>query len=78
MHSAQIISNAASGRPEYAVLPYDDYVSLIRMKAKEEGFDSVEDYLDYHEAANILETNPERIPYEEVLRILEQDEQADA
>ncbi len=54
--------------PEVAVLPYNEYIALLPNKAAEEGFDSVEDLLDYNDAVQVLQTDTERIPYEEVLR----------
>ena len=75
MYSAQIINNTSNGAPEFAVLPYNEFVALLRMKAKEEGFDSVEDFLDYHDAVEVLQTDTERIPYEEVLRQRAEDEE---
>lgn len=68
MYNAQIINNTANGTPEFAVLPYNEYVQLLRLKAAEEGFDSVEDFLDYSDAVQVLQTDKKRIPYEEVLR----------
>ena len=70
MHSAQIINSITSGMPEFAVLPYQDYLSLLALKAVAEGYDDVEDYLDYQEAANILEMDRGRIPFEEIKRSL--------
>jgi hypothetical protein len=70
MYQAQIINSTASGKPEFAVLPYEEYLSLLELKAKQEGFDSVEDYLDYQEAAYIIQTDTGRIPFEEIKRQL--------
>ena len=68
MYTAQIINNTANGLPQFAVLPYDEYVLLLKMKVAEEGFDNVEDFLDYHRAVEVLHIDHERISYKEVLR----------
>ena len=63
MESAQIITS--HGLPQFAVLPYQQYLELM---AKAEGYDNVEDYLDYHRAAQVMESTTEWVSSEEVER----------
>jgi hypothetical protein len=49
MENLQIITS--NGLPQFAVLPYREYLEL---KAKAEGYADVEDYLDYHRAEEVL------------------------
>lgn len=65
MENLQIITS--HGLPQFAVLPYGEYLEL---KAKAEGYDDVEDYLDYHRAAQILEATKEWVSSEEIERKL--------
>jgi len=57
-----------NGLPEYAVIPYSDYLKLL---AKSEGYDDVEDYLDYKKAEQVINSNKEWLDHEDVQKLLE-------
>ena len=61
MENAQIITS--HGLPQFAVIPYQQYLELM---AKAEGYNDVEDYLDYHRAAQLMESATEWITSEEL------------
>ncbi len=65
MENLQIITS--HGLPQFAVLPYQEYLEL---KAKAEGYTDVEDYLDYHRAAEVLSNTKEWVSSEELERKL--------
>ena len=76
MYRAQIIHDITSGKPEFAVLPYEEYLALLEFKAKADGYDNAEDYLDYQAAAHVIQTDTGRIPFEEIKRELREKELA--
>ncbi len=63
MEAAQIITS--HGLPQFAVLPYQQYLELM---AKAEGYSDVEDYLDYRRAAEIAKSTTEWVSSEDVER----------
>lgn len=67
MDTAQIITD--NGTPKFAVLPYGDYLELM---AKNEGYDDVEDYLDYLAAKKALSINEKWISHEDLKKEIEE------
>lgn len=68
MINPQII--LSNGLPQYAVLSYQDYLTLL---AKSEEYDDVEDYLDYKKAEQIALENKEWLSHQDVKKLLELD-----
>lgn len=65
MTDVQIIED--KGNPKYAILPYKKY---LKLQAKAEGFSSVEDYLDYKRATEIIKLNTETFSHNEIKKIV--------
>lgn len=61
MIHAQIITD--NGLPQFAVLPYREYLELA---AKAGGYDDVDDYLDYERAVKAKEAGGELIAHEDL------------